>query len=69
MFHVPSMQCIVPVYLSNAMEVTIRYFLKFYTFHFMECTFGRREEPTKNSMTEAALIVSSYLTPFVNLSM
>ena len=44
-------------------------FLKFYTFHFMECTFGRREEPTKNSMTEAALIVSSYLTPFVNLSM
>jgi hypothetical protein len=43
--------------------------LKFYTFHFMECTFGRREEPTKNSMTEAALIVSSYLTPFVNLSM
>ena len=34
----------------------------------MDCTFGRREEPTKNSMT-VAVIVSSYLTPYENLSM
>lgn len=30
---------------------------------------GRREEPTRKSMTVAALILSSYLTPFVILSM
>lgn len=29
----------------------------------------RREEPTRKSMTVAALILSSYLTPFVILSM
>lgn len=47
---------------------TIRLF-EFYTFHFMECNLVVEEEPTRKSMTVAALILSSYLTPFVILSM
>lgn len=62
------MHVLYSVFIADGMgEVKQFDFLNFT--HFIHgVQFGRREGPTRKSMTVAALILSSYLTPFVNLS-